>query len=139
MIFPNSVRHAMRAQRHGRNDGGSIIGALFLIFFGLMFLGAFAIPGLSPGIVFGRGWPLILLFVGTITVVKGILKAPLDGGKTITGGLIVITIGLLFLAQFWAGIGFHRTWPVLLVVIGALILLRKIIGLFVGGLLRRVM
>jgi hypothetical protein len=43
--------------------------------------------------------------------------------RAITGPVIMITVGLLFLAEKFAGIRFSQSWPVLLIVIGLLRLL----------------
>jgi len=43
--------------------------------------------------------------------------------RAITGPLILITVGVLFCIDRFAGISFGQTWPVLLIVIGLLRLL----------------
>lgn len=43
--------------------------------------------------------------------------------RAITGPIILITIGTLFLVDRFTGFSFGQTWPVLLIVIGALRLL----------------
>jgi hypothetical protein len=50
--------------------------------------------------------------------------------RAITGPVILITIGVLFLIDRFTQFGFHQTWPVLLIVIGIL----KLLG---GGRRRR--
>jgi hypothetical protein len=34
------------------------------------------------------------------------------------GAVVLITLGVLFLLSTWAHVGFHYTWPVILIVIG---------------------
>jgi hypothetical protein len=43
--------------------------------------------------------------------------------RAITGPVILITVGVLFLIDRFTQFGFHQTWPVLLIVIGILKLL----------------
>lgn len=43
--------------------------------------------------------------------------------RAITGPVIMITVGVLFLIDRITGVGFGQTWPVLLIVIGILKLL----------------
>ena len=46
--------------------------------------------------------------------------------RSIRGPIILITLGLLFTADYFGGYSFQRTWPVLLIVIGFLKLLEKV-------------
>jgi hypothetical protein len=43
---------------------------------------------------------------------------PYDRGG-ITSGLLLLTIGLIFLAQQWGYGGMHNLWPLILIVLGA--------------------
>jgi hypothetical protein len=43
--------------------------------------------------------------------------------RSITGPVILITVGVLFLVDRFTSFGFGQTWPVLLIVIGVLKLL----------------
>ena len=43
--------------------------------------------------------------------------------RAITGPVILITVGTLFMIDRFTQFGFHQTWPVLLIVIGVLKLL----------------
>jgi hypothetical protein len=43
--------------------------------------------------------------------------------RAITGPIILITVGALFMIDRFTGFGFGQTWPVLLIVIGLLKLL----------------
>jgi hypothetical protein len=122
--------------RHRNDRGGSIVGALTLIALGCVFLAATLIPGLSIEEVFGRGWPIFMIGLGVITLIGNIVKAPFRGRLAIGGPVILITLGILFSLQNFAGIAFHRTWPVLLVVIGIGMVFKRLAGLpllpFVG-------
>jgi hypothetical protein len=46
-------------------------------------------------------------------------QCPRCRARRITGPAVLVTIGVLFLLENLAQIGFHRTWPILLLVIGA--------------------
>jgi hypothetical protein len=50
--------------------------------------------------------------------------------RAVTGPIILITVGVLFLVDRFTDLGFGQTWPVLLIVIGVL----KLLG---GGRRRR--
>jgi hypothetical protein len=45
--------------------------------------------------------------------------------RAIRGPVLLITLGLLFTADYFCGYPFHRTWPVLLIVFGILKLLER--------------
>ena len=45
--------------------------------------------------------------------------------RAIRGPLILITVGALFALDYFSGLPFHRTWPVLLIVVGVLKLLER--------------
>jgi hypothetical protein len=120
-----------------RDRGGSIVGAMMMIVVGFMFLAAMIIPGLTAGEVFGRGWPVLVIATGVITLIGNIVKAPFRGRIDIGGPIIVITVGVLFALQNFADIGFHRTWPVLLVVIGIGFVLKRLVLLPFLPFLRR--
>lgn len=45
--------------------------------------------------------------------------------RAIRGPMLLITLGLLFTADYFYGYPFHRTWPVLLIVFGILKLLER--------------
>jgi len=46
--------------------------------------------------------------------------------RAIRGPLLLITLGLLFTADYFYGYPFHRTWPVLLIIFGLLKLLERV-------------
>ena len=115
-----------RFGRHGHN-GGSLTAAFVLISIGIMFLAGTVLPDMSFGRVFERGWPLLLVGIGVLTFVKGLVMAPFRGRVSLTGPLVLVTIGVLFTLSEWYGVGFERTWPVLLLVIGLSILMRKLL------------
>lgn len=46
--------------------------------------------------------------------------------RAIRGPILLITLGGLFTADYFAGYSFHRTWPVLLIVFGVLKLVERL-------------
>jgi hypothetical protein len=108
------------------------VGAVVLILLGVLFL--LHTLGLTE---FGldRFWPLILIFVGAWMFARnwGLTGTRCAGcqcarcrTRRIMGPAIVLTIGVLFLLQNFdlANLHFGRTWPVILLVIGAVKLLQ---------------
>ncbi|MBZ5705147.1 MAG: DUF5668 domain-containing protein [Acidobacteriia bacterium] len=71
-------------------------------------------------------WPVILIAIGVWLFVRrwGASSAPSACGcdrcraRTFMGPAVLVTLGTLFLLEQTDVISFHRTWPVLLVVIG---------------------
>lgn len=43
------------------------------------------------------------------------------------GPILLITLGLLFLTDFFGPYPFYKTWPVLLIVVGAMKLLERVV------------
>jgi hypothetical protein len=117
MIFPNQKRRSE-----------SITGALLLIAVGGMFLAATMLPGITMHDVFGRGWPFLVVLLGVIGFVKAIVSAPFRGRVDLMGPLMMVTVGTLFVLQEWFRIGFNRTWPIMLLVIGVALLMRKLLA-----------
>ena len=109
--------------------GSSVVGALMMIIVGMMFLAAMTIPDLTIAEVFGRGWPVFVIATGVIALIGNIVTAPFRGRLDIAGPIIVITVGVLFALQNFTDIGFDRTWPVLLVVIGIGLVLKRLVAL----------
>ncbi len=42
--------------------------------------------------------------------------------RAVRGPLLLITVGLLFVADYFASFPFYRSWPVLLIVAGVVVL-----------------
>ncbi len=56
------------------------------------------------------------------------LACPACRSRSITGPVVLITIGVLFLLQMtYPGWGFDQTWPILLIAIGAVMLAQRMI------------
>jgi hypothetical protein len=100
------------------------VGAMGLIGLGVLFM----LQNLGlRWFSFDRFWPLILIAIGAWLFVR---RWGLVGGegtqfdcercraRALMGPAVLVTLGTLFLLQEQYVVGFHRTWPILLVVIG---------------------
>lgn len=59
-----------------------------------------------------------------------------DRGSILTGGLVLVTLGILIWLQRTTHFGFDRSWPLFLVVIGGGILMQRVRdlgGWIIGG------
>ena len=72
-----------------------------------------------------RFWPVILIGIGAWQIARrqgmiGPAYAANSGvrGRSYIGPAVLVTLGTLFLIQSFDGPAFHRTWPLLLLVIG---------------------
>jgi hypothetical protein len=108
------------------------MGAIVLILIGVIFL--LHTMGLTE---FGldRFWPLILIALGAWLFARnwGLLPGGCSGcgcarcrTRRLMGPAMLLTIGVLFLLENMheSSLGFHRTWPVILLVVGAVKLLQ---------------
>jgi hypothetical protein len=109
-------------------------GAVILILVGAFFL--LHTLGLSQ---FGvnRFWPILLIVLGGWLFARNFgLLGVADSGtldaryrtRRLTGPAIITTIGILFLLSELDVANFNRTWPILLLVIGAVKLLQSSVG-----------
>lgn len=114
-----------------RFEGTKIpVGAAVLIGLGVLFL--LNTAGLFE---FGldRFWPLILIFLGVWLFAKhwgligGTAGCPCERCRTrkLMGPAILVTLGVLFLLDNVSRVGFHRTWPAILLVIGVVKLVQS--------------
>jgi hypothetical protein len=106
------------------------MGAIVLILVGVLFL--LHTMGLAE---FGldRFWPLILIVIGGWLFARnwGLMGLCCSGcgcarcrSRKIMGPAMLVTIGVLFLLENLHVVNFHRTWPVILLVVGAVKLLQ---------------
>jgi hypothetical protein len=106
-------------------------GAAILIGLGLLFL--LHTAGLFE---FGldRFWPLILIFLGVWLFAKhwGLIGSSRPvcvcarcRTRKLMGPAVLITLGVLFLLDSVGRVGFHRTWPAILLVIGVVKLMQS--------------
>ncbi len=99
------------------------LGAVILIALGVVFL-------LSTSLDFDIGdfFPLILIALGlwlaaTRMGLTGRSVPATQNPRAFMGSAVLVTLGIIFLVQNMHGPGFHRTWPILLLVIGVIQLL----------------
>lgn len=99
------------------------LGAVVLIGLGVVFL-------LSTSLDFDIGdfFPLILIALGvwlaaTRMGLTGRSVPATQNPRAFMGAAVLVTLGAIFLIQNLHGPGFHRTWPILLLVIGVIQLL----------------
>ena len=103
------------------------MGAIVLILLGVVFLlhtiGAFEFG-------FDRFWPVLLLILGAWLFARnyGFLGSgptdPVCAKRRLMGPAMLFTIGVLWLLENLNGPGFHRTWPIILLVIGGVKLIQ---------------
>ncbi|MGO9087302.1 MAG: LiaI-LiaF-like domain-containing protein [Candidatus Sulfotelmatobacter sp.] len=114
-----------------RFEGTKIpVGAAVLIGLGVIFL--LHTAGLFE---FGldRFWPLVLIFLGVWLFAKhwgligGTVGCRCERCRTrkLMGPAILVTLGVLFLLDNVSPVGFHRTWPAILLVIGVVKLVQS--------------
>ncbi len=98
-------------------------GAMLLILLGVLFL--LNTMGLELGL--DRFWPLILIAIGGWLFARNWGLAGGEAGRCqcarcrahrLMGPAVLLTLGFLFLFESMGRVGFGRTWPILLLVIG---------------------
>jgi hypothetical protein len=47
--------------------------------------------------------------------------------RAVRGPILLIVLGLLFVAEYWSQVPFYKTWPALLIVYGLLLLLEHLV------------
>lgn len=105
-----------------------LIGPLVLIGLGFLFLANNFGLHLPLGRLIAEFWPMILIVLGAMNILRA---SAMSGGAAhgmLTGGVMMTTVGGLFLLQNLADIRFGRTWPLLLIAAGLLGIMR-----FSGG------
>ena len=102
---------------------GTLVGPVILITVGVLFLLNNIGWDFPVAHVLRTFWPLILVAVGLFHIAASFI-----GRGSLPAGIIVLTLGVLFSVQKFWGVRFHDTWPVLLIAIGAIGLLRAILG-----------
>ena len=97
-------------------------GAMLLILLGVLFL--LNTMGLELGL--DRFWPLILIAIGGWLLARnwgltrdvGRCQCARCRAHSLMGPAVLLTLGFLFLIESLGRVGFGRTWPILLLVIG---------------------
>jgi hypothetical protein len=75
-------------------------------------------------------WPIFLILLGVWMFAKREGLVPTSRAyscerRTLTGPVVLVTVGLLSLIEHLGGPGWHRTWPILLLAIGVTKLLER--------------
>jgi len=98
--------------------------AVLLIGLGVLFL----VGNVFDMRMVGRLWPLLLIYFGVVRLlaVRRSTLCPCVRCQTgrMTGPVVLLTLGVLFLLDQWTDINFNRTFPALLIAIGAVKLLQ---------------
>ena len=98
------------------------IGAIVLIALGVIFL-------LGGSLHMERLWPLFLIFIGLWTAYKRTSRQTCPctrcRARGLMGSAVLITLGVLFFLNQNTRHGFDDTWPALLLVIGAVLLVSR--------------
>ena len=113
-----------------RTDSSKVpVSAIVLILLGALFL--LHTAGLFEN-GFDKFWPVLLMSLGAWLFVRnyGLVgsSGPVDARiwkRRVMGPAMLFTIGTLFLLENLNVAGFHRTWPVILLVVGAVKLLQS--------------
>lgn len=105
------------------------LGAIILILLGVLFL----LHTMGFGFGLDRFWPLLLIVAGAWMLARnwGLVGGCCTGcqcarcrSRRLMGPAVVLTVGFLFLFENLGRVGFGRTWPILLLVIGGVRLLQ---------------
>jgi hypothetical protein len=107
---------------------GNVIGPIVLIGIGVIFLLNNFVARIPFGRVFADFWPVILMVIGFTHLLRAIAGNPFRRWGFLSGGVILITLGLLFQIQELHIARFGKTWPALLIVVGGLGLVRAVVG-----------
>jgi hypothetical protein len=104
------------------------VAAIVLILLGALFL--LHTAGLFEH-GFDRYWPLLLIFLGAWLFARnygmvgsGGVVDPATCRRRLMGPAMVFTVGVLFLLETTEVAGFHRTWPIILLIAGAVRLIQ---------------
>lgn len=120
-MLNNEVRHSALDRRRGDNRW---LGGVVLISIGLFLL----LGNIFPFTFFGNWWAIFILIPAFYSFQRAWRTYQLDGTMTrkvrsnLVGGMLVGAIGFIFLF----GLNIGRWWPLLLIIAGVGILLRRV-------------
>lgn len=117
------LSHLVGGFTHPRRLTGNVIGAATLIAVGVLLQLNNLEWHLSLGYFFRTFWPVILVVLGVVHVAGALV-----GHGSLAGGVVLLTLGVLFSLQQMFGVRFGDTWPILLIAIGAAGLIRAVMG-----------
>ncbi len=125
-------RRRERWERRRNDPIGPVIGALILIWLGVVFLAAQNpdVLRLPFEVSWNNVWALFLAGLGALLILQGILRAATGGRFGILNSLIWGGVLLLIgLAGMFPGLGLDKLWPLAIIALG--------VGLLLTNLLRR--
>jgi hypothetical protein len=105
---------------------GQIVGPILLIVLGTFFLVDNLVYEISFGRLVSRYWPVALIIIGALQLAKSSVSDPSRRWGHLAGGAVTVAMGILFQMQQLHIARFSDTWPALLILIGALGLLRAL-------------
>jgi hypothetical protein len=125
-------RRRERWERRRNDPIGPVIGALILIWLGVVFLAAqnSDMLRLPFEVSWNNVWALFLAGLGALLILQGILHAATGRRFGIVSSLIWgIVLLLIGLAGMFPGLGLDKLWPLAIIALG--------VGLLLTNLLRR--
>jgi len=112
-MFTTGEKHEARA--------GVPTGAVVLIVLGVLFL----LHNLGPWyLAFDTVWPILLIALGAWLFAKRRV-APEERHRSLTGPILLVTIGALWLMSNLHGPSGWRTWPIILLILGVVQLVER--------------
>ncbi len=105
-----------------RRNGGRLVLGLFLMLLGALLL-ADQLGLLQVGRVWNY-WPLLLIGLGVAKIVRP------DEAEGRWGGVWLLMVGLYCGASawHWYGLGWHNSWPLMVIAAGTMVVARAIAG-----------
>jgi hypothetical protein len=126
-------RRQEREERRRNDPIGAVIGALVLIWLGVVMLAAQNPEMLRLGplsVTWNNWWAFFCVGVGVLLILQGVLRVVTAYGHGIVGsfvwGAVLLLVGL---AGIFPGMNLQQLWPLALIALG--------LGLLVTTLLRR--
>lgn len=104
------------------------VGPVLLITLGLLLFVNNLVFQLPLGQLASEFWPIWLIVPGIIQIGLGLSAGLARGWGALTGGVITTVIGCLFVLQNTGAVGFDRSWPVILIVVGLMEAMRFVAG-----------
>mgnify|MGYP005844488803 CR=1 FL=1 len=119
-----SFRRSWKAE--WRRDGlSAVVWAVILIWIGLVLL--LENLNILPRQVGLTGWSLILLGAGVILLLEAAMRLIVPAYRRPLAGTLILAVVLLAVGAISGG-GWGRMWPIVLIIIGLIVLLRSLIS-----------
>jgi hypothetical protein len=124
-------RHRERWERRRNDPVGAVVGALILIWLGVVMLAAQNSEMLRLGpfsVTWTNWWAFFCVGVGALLILQGVLRAATAFGHGIVGsfvwGAVLLLVGL---AGIFPGMNLEQLWPLALIALGLGLLLTTIL------------